>query len=489
MDDSKKLNETKETLAAQTNGGAENTAEASVDETNPTSTKAETEAKSTETVTNGEKAETTKETEVKSESTSVSEEKETVEEPKKVLPLDPKDDDMELYHMDKDFIYDMMSVPTHSKLEYRMVAYIIMWARRNHIKYEFDAYGNVYLTKGVLAEGEYYPCVTSHLDTVQDKQDPYIFAGVRLDLKTERVEDKVNKTVNHKLSVDAVGGSSIGIGADDKGGICICLSLFAHVDKLKACFFLDEETGCHGSDNLDKEWFEDVSYVIGFDSPDLFRAARACSGVRLFDYKFYETYMKPTCDAWGYKDCFFSEPYTDVKNIREKTNIICMNFGNGGYNAHAVTEYTIIEDMDYACGLGEALIEAIDTTKRHILPNRKAYEKPQSKYTRTKDGIYIEQKEEDDEEKLAALGDSKRRTYSPYYGSGTHTTTHTPSVPKADEIKFETVKYIVARYDTYIANLKDEIIEAVKGLCTNANVDSAEFETAIASKFGREIKF
>ena len=211
-----------------------------------------------------------------------------VEEPEEAvtIPLNPRDDDMKLLYLDKDFVYDCMSVPTHSKLEYRMVVFIILWAKRNGIKYEFDDYGNVYLTKGELAEGEYYPCVTSHLDTVQTKHDPYIYAGVPLDLKTERTKDGL-----HKISVDANGGSSIGIGADDKGGICICLSLFNHLDKLKACFFLDEETGCHGSDNLEKDWFNDVGYVIGYDSPDLYRAAWACNGTKLFSYEFYEKYM------------------------------------------------------------------------------------------------------------------------------------------------------------------------------------------------------
>ena len=100
------------------------------------------------------------------------------------IPLDPRNDDMQLMYLDKDFVYDCMSVPTHSKLEYRMVVFIILWARKNGIKYEFDDYGNVYLTKGELSEGEYYPCVTSHLDTVQTKHDPYIYAGVPLDIKT-----------------------------------------------------------------------------------------------------------------------------------------------------------------------------------------------------------------------------------------------------------------------------------------------------------------
>ena len=405
------------------------------------------------------------------------------EEDVKVIPLNPRDDDMQLLFLDKDFVYDCMSVPTHSKKEFRMVTFIILWARRNNIKYEFDDYGNVYLTKGKLAEGEFYPCVTSHLDTVQEKQDPYIYAGVPLDLKTERTKENL-----HKISVDANGGSLIGIGADDKGGICICLSMFKYANKLKACFFLDEETGCHGSENLETDWFKDVGYVIGYDSPDLYRAAWACQGTKLFSYEFYEKHMKEVCDRWGLtKGCFFSEPYTDVKLIREKTDIICMNFGNGGYNPHSASEYCIIEDMDQACGMGLDLINAIGCTEHKLKHSNTWSTRNDGAYKRNDDGTY-ERVAVDDIEKLQELGDNARKSYYGYgASSGTQTTTTKPK--KEDEIKFDTVKYIVNRYDSHILGIKDEVLEAVKALCEKSNVSFDEFEKAITEKFNNEIKF
>ena len=109
----------------------------------------------------------------------------------------PIDDDMDLAYINKDFVLETMSIPTDSRNEFRLVVYIIQFARRNGIKYDFDDYGNVYLTKGELADGEYYPCVTSHLDTVQHKQEPYIRAGVNLDFKCELTKDN-----EHKVYVD-----------------------------------------------------------------------------------------------------------------------------------------------------------------------------------------------------------------------------------------------------------------------------------------------
>lgn len=408
-----------------------------------------------------------------------------VNEKVKIIPLNPKDDDMNLGYLDKEFVYECMSVPTYSKKEYRMVAFIILWARRNKITYEFDNFGNIYLTKGELSEGEFYPCVTSHLDTVQDKQTPYIYAGVPLDLKTERTKDGT-----HKVSVDSNGGTAIGIGADDKSGICICLSMFDHIEKLKACFFLDEEEGCNGSDVLNVEWFQNVGYVIGFDSPDLYRAAWACSGTQLFSYNFYENYMKEVCDAWGLvKGCFFSEPYTDVKNIRQKTDIICMNFGNGGYLAHTTSEYIVIEDMDHACGMGIALIDSIGCTE-HKLKSRNIYGTVQDSFRRRENGIY-ERVTSDDIPLLKELGDTKKTSYSTNYNSGQTSSYNSgqTSTSKDNTVKTETVKYIVNRYDSYISGIKDELLESIKALCVKQNIVFNDFENAINESFSNEIKF
>ena len=401
---------------------------------------------------------------------------------KEDAPKDITEEEIELSYIDPEFLLECMSVPTHSKLEYRMVAYVMMWAKRNGVQYDFDEFGNIYLTKGELAEGEFYPCVTSHLDTVQYKHDPYIYAGVPLELQISIVKNEGVK--EHKVSVNNEGGSEIGIGADDKGGICICLSMFEHVEKLKACFFLDEETGCHGSDHLDKDWFKDVGYCIGYDSPDLFRAAWSCSGVKLFSYEFYEKWMKPVCDDWGLKDCFYSEPITDVMEIRKQVGIICMNFGNGGYNAHMENEYCIIEHMDHACGMGIALIDHIGLT-RHELKHTSSYETIKGSY-RIDNGMFI-RTDVDDTKQLENLGDTKRwpnRTYS-----STNTNTTRTTTTKDEQLNFDMVKYIVNRYDGHILAIKDEVLDSIKKICETSNIDFSLFETEISGKFNNEVKF
>lgn len=390
--------------------------------------------------------------------------------------IDLSKSEMKLTHLNKDFVYELMSVPTHSGSEYRMITFIVLWARKNNIKYEFDDYGNLYLTKGEIEDYEYYPCVTAHLDSVQTKQKLYAQAGQELEVKTRIVSNK------HEIYVDGMG-----IGGDDKAGVLIGLSMFSHVDKLKACFFLEEETGCKGSSNLNKEWFKNVGYVIGYDSPDLNRAAWACSGVKLFNADFFKTHIQEICKKHGLTD-FRSEPFTDVKLIREKTDIICMNFGSGYYNAHMSNEYCIIEDMDTACRMGHDIINHLGNIRYELEHKELSSRWSGNTYTRSQD---------DDEKYFDSL--QPKRTYGTSYqygnetynssnkGSGSTTTygsqkTDDKSKESGNEtVKIETVKYITEKYDSYIETIKTNI----ENKCKELGIDFNNFKDI----FKNEIKF
>lgn len=387
---------------------------------------------------------------------------------------------LSLTHLDEKFVYELMSVPTSSSNEYRLVTFIILWARRNNIHYEFDDYGNVYLTKGEIKEGEYYPCVTAHLDSVQSKQKTYAQAGQSLQVKT-RIST-INK--KHEIYVDGMG-----IGGDDKAGVLIGLSMFSHLDTLKACFFLEEEIGCKGSAKLNKEWFKDVGYVMGFDSPDLNRAAYACSGVKLFSANFFKTYMQDICKKHGLTK-FQSEPFTDVKEIREQTGIMCMNFGSGYYNAHSEREYCVIEDMDTACRMGVELIEFIGLT-RHELQHS-------SGWIKAPDGVYRKVATDDEDEKFFRTLSGVQYGYYGYgnqgsynYGTTTKTsgsttaTTVTKTTESAkddkNKVNIETLKYVTERYEEHIEDVKARI----QKVCEANNIDFALFE----NEFVTTIKF
>lgn len=396
-------------------------------------------------------------------------------------------------HIDVHELYEVMQVPSCSSYEFRMAAYIVLWARKNGIDYEFDKKGNIYLTKGKLEEGEFYPCVTSHMDTVQHKAKPYALAGAELPLRTRRLKSKTSDEIRHEIYIDGQG-----IGADDKLGVYISLQMVKNIDKIKAAFFVEEEIGMQGSKELKKEFFDDVAYVIGWDSPDLHRAAYKCSGTQLFTADFYKKHLRPVVTKWGFDDkCFKSEPFTDVVNIRDKTGVLCMNFGNGGYQAHSDSEYLVIEHVDHALGMGLDIVNSIGNKEQFKFTKT---------YNRTSTGFSTSNDDDKEIEKLFGT------TYS--YGGGyntnnNHSSTTNPSNRSDgkvntsvgdDAINEETVKYIIDTYDDYVKNIKievgkkcDLIEDIIKDKFREAGIDyntlGVDIKSEFAEIFSTDIQF
>lgn len=384
-------------------------------------------------------------------------------------------DALNLKRLNKDFAISVLGVPTATYHEYRLVTFIMLYCKRNGIKYEMDEFGNIYLTKGELAEGEFYPCFTAHLDTVQDKQIVFAKAGVNLPIEVE-----VTKEGKHKLFV-----KGFGLGGDDKAGIAISLSAFNHRDKLKACFFLQEEVGCNGSTKLDKNWFKDVGYVLGFDSPELNRAAYRCNGIQLMDEKFFsENGLDKLCADYGLND-FRSEPYTDVVQIRKQTDIICMNFGSGYYKQHTDGEYCILEEMDAALDMGLAIVEKLGMTEHKLKSSQVSF------YTQDSDSLYFE--------KLNPNYVPPKPTT--YYGTGRSTYPYNqdpyddyyddypygnqyqkPAKNSAATIQFEVVENVAKTYETHLKNVEEE----VKKKCEALGID---YDSNFAEIFSMSITF
>lgn len=392
---------------------------------------------------------------------------------------DSEGNTLPLKRLNEKLLYELMEVPSASKHEYRLVTFILLWAKRNNIKYEFDAYGNIYLTKGELSEGEFYPCVTSHLDTVQTKQILYAKAGAKLEVKTKVQDNK------HRIYVDG-----FGIGGDDKAGLVLCLNMFSYFDKLKACFFLEEETGCNGSRHLDVNWFENVGYVIGYDSPDLNRAAYCCSGTKLMSKQFFEDNdLAELCKSHGLND-FRSEPFTDVVQIRQKTDIICMNFGTGYYNCHMDSEYCVIEDMDAALDLGIDIITRLSNKEYKMkCPTTTGTTYYGGYYNTDADGKYFEglkpskvttyyggyrdkDKDKDDDYHFSNSGSTHTQTQQ------TSTTSQTTTKQNAN---FEQIQHVSEVYENRFEDMKKQIEE----ICKENNWDASKFDIL----FSKEITF
>ena len=400
----------------------------------------------------------------------------------------------EFKRLDKEFAYDLMAVPTYSGMEERIRTYILLFADKNNIDYEFDNYGNLYLTKGKLEEGEYYPCMTAHIDSVQTEHKKYIVSGENLEVLTE---EKDGKTI--------LKGNGYGLGADDKCGILIALSMFKYVDKMKASFFLEEENGCRGSNQMNVSFYDNVGYVIGFDSPDFNRSAWSCSGVQLFSKNFYEDYMKEICDSHG-RTLFYTEPFTDIEKIRENVSVQCMNFGSGYYNAHTNTEYLVLEEVDDCIGLAFDLITKLGNKLYFLQKGLGNSEFGKYDYkTRT----YSDVPNKEDIKFLKTLGDNNRykssnsygyynRRYNGFYDdydyddyynyyngydyNGVKSKNKDVDDTQANITDLMAISYVMEKYDERLEQLKEDM----KARCESIGVD---FESNFADLFDEEITF
>ena len=276
--------------------------------------------------------------------------------------------------MNEKLMLDVLSVPSYTGQEHRMMEFLVAHAAEKGYQCETDSKGNVYLRKGKVAEGSFYPCLTAHMDTVQSSQIPYIQKGEPLPLIMEEREGQ------HVVYTEG-----FGLGGDDKAGIAVALSIMERVPVCKAAFFVEEETGCHGSMEANLAWFKDVGYVIAFDAPGWNCASWACSGIALFGKDFYETYLEELRTNFGLTN-FHYHPYTDVTALRLRTNLVCMNFGAGYHHYHTSREYCVIEEMQQSVNTGIYLIDRLGQ-KKYVapkVPDTRISETEDHKYFRTR---------------------------------------------------------------------------------------------------------
>jgi di/tripeptidase len=255
-----------------------------------------------------------------------------------------------------DFLKEVLSVPTQTYKEDLMVEYLTNWLTENNIPFYKDTHNNVYATKQEsqeLPEDFHFPCVISHTDTVHEICNLNI-----------REEFLPNAQGEEKLSLKAYDniGLPVGIGGDDKCGVFACLTLLKELPNLKAAFFVSEETGCHGSNKSDPEFFKNVGYGIQFDAPENWMITEKCFGQVLFDRdsEFFEVCDKVLTEGMVKEDMdYMVHPYTDVYALRGKFNFSCINFSIGYYEYHSRNEYVVVEDVFNGIEMGRKMIELL----------------------------------------------------------------------------------------------------------------------------------
>jgi len=253
---------------------------------------------------------------------------------------------------------DVLSVPTKTYKEDRMIEFLVNWLTENQIPFQVDEHRNIYATKTSqdITEDFYFPCVIAHTDTVH-----------QLDVINVREMELPNAQGIIKPSLKAFNdfGEPTGIGGDDKCGVYACLELLKELPNLKAAFFVSEETGCHGSKQADKNFFENVGYGIQFDAPENWMVSEFCMGVQLFgrDTEFFKSCDEVLTETFNPDRKYQSHPYTDVYALKNTFDFSCINFSIGYYDYHTREEYVVIEDVYNGIKTGKELIEKLGNVK------------------------------------------------------------------------------------------------------------------------------
>lgn len=260
---------------------------------------------------------------------------------------------------------ELLSVPSKTYQEEDMVEYI-----SNEldlipgVTYYRDDMLNLYATKGDLSEGEYYPMFIAHTDTVHQKVDKIVVKEESL-LRPNTFGKSFNNDKVPCLKAYTNDGTPTGIGGDDKCGIFICLELLKTLDKVKIGLFVSEETGCHGSSKCDETFLKDVGYITQYDAPGNHLITEICSGVRLFerDSEFFKKTLPIIESGFGCEVLVQSHPYTDVSQLKKKSDVCCINMSCGYYNMHTHQEFISIKDVEDAINIGLNMVDVLGLNK------------------------------------------------------------------------------------------------------------------------------
>ena len=260
-----------------------------------------------------------------------------------------------------DALKQLLEVPAPTYHEKRMVRHIVGRVESlPGVRVWSDKHNNVYIIKG--SDSKPLPCIAAHLDNVQSMHR----------VKVVQHGDYLRGERN---------GLSAGFGADDKTGVHAALRLLERFENIALVFFAMEETGHLGASKADADFFAKIGYMIEFDAPSRHLVSYTSGGVRLFDNKgeFIQRAW-PVLQAHG-SVLWQHHPYSDVRGVRGRFPISCLNLSCGYYNWHMQDEYIKISEVEMAVEQGEALVKALDSV-RYTCPKHLPDDQPLCKIGR-----------------------------------------------------------------------------------------------------------
>ena len=271
---------------------------------------------------------------------------------------------------------EVLSVPTKTYKEDGMVEFICETLDNiDEVSYYTDKMNNVYVTKGHLPEGQYYPMFIAHTDTVHELVEQIVVEEEMLEKPPT-----FGRTFTEELYLSLKGytpqGVPTGIGGDDKCGVFLALELLRSLEFVKVGLFVSEETGCHGSRECDVDFLKDVGYAIQFDAPGNHLITEVCSGVRLYEQggEFINRILPVFEETMGVSAYQQSHPYTDVSQVKLKGDLSCINFSCGYYNMHTANEFVVIDDVENSFNLAMSIVKELGYDKFGYVYERPTYQ-------------------------------------------------------------------------------------------------------------------
>lgn len=249
--------------------------------------------------------------------------------------------------LDYDLLMSLYRIQSPSGYENSMIKFITNYIKTNHpgVTVKQDINGNLLITKGILKDGESYPCLVAHMDEVPEfnANKQVVFAG------------------NFAFTICQKTGERDGLGADDKNGIYIALELLKIHDKLKIFFSVGEEIGLFGTNRVDINFFNDIGYMLQCDRRGHDDIITSTNGVEVMnDYFLYE--ILDHCEAYGYSEN--SGTSTDIGGLKKRgVNVAACNISCGYYNEHMDDEFTYFPALVNALNFTNGIINIADTKR------------------------------------------------------------------------------------------------------------------------------
>jgi hypothetical protein len=110
---------------------------------------------------------------------------------------------------------------------------------------------------------------------------------------------------------------------------------------------------------------KDVGYITQYDAPGNHLITEICSGVQLFEREseFFQKTLPLIENGFGGEVLIQSHPYTDISQLKKKSDVCCINMSCGYYNMHSSQEFISIKDVEDAINIGKNMVETLGLKK------------------------------------------------------------------------------------------------------------------------------